>query len=168
MLMKGMSDLRIVRAAARGAAALRLFSYPYAGVRALAFCIWQPHLRETMDPIAFHPTGRKDRLRETPVDAVDGLTDAALEAFESWIYRFALFGRSLRVIVASEYTRIWRTQGGAPAHFLFSARSPDRRVLMFKGDHFLHRPNRLAQLPIIVAAREPIVAVTGRPNPVAK
>jgi surfactin synthase thioesterase subunit len=103
-----------------------------------------------MELIAFHPAGRGHRLRETPLDTIGGMVEAALEAFEPWTDRpFAFFGHSLGAIVASESARVLQAQGRAPTHLFVSAPPPKRErtdaIHQLPDAEFLHALDRRYQ-----------------------
>jgi medium-chain acyl-[acyl-carrier-protein] hydrolase len=133
-----MSDPRIFRPSPRPEAALRLFCFPYAGAGAPIFRLWPQYLPEAVDLIAFHPAGRGHRLREPPLDSIDAMVAATLDAFEPWMDRpFAFFGHSLGAIVASEAARVLQSQGRGPAHLFVSARPLERK----REDEIHHLPD---------------------------
>jgi surfactin synthase thioesterase subunit len=133
-----MSDPRVYRPAPRADAAFRLFCFPYAGAGAPVYRLWPQYLPDTVELIAFHPAGRGHRLREAPLDSIDGMVAATLDAFEPWMDRpFAFFGHSLGAIVASEAARVLQAQGRAPAHLFVSARPPERK----REDEIHHLPD---------------------------
>jgi medium-chain acyl-[acyl-carrier-protein] hydrolase len=135
-----------------------LFCFPYAGAGAPAFRLWPQHLPETMELIAFHPAGRGHRLREAPLDTIEGMVEAALDAFEPWMDRpFAFFGHSLGAVVAGEAARVLQARGRAPTHLFVSAHPPDSEreaaIHQLPDEEFIHALNcRYQGIPAEVMA----------------
>jgi len=111
---------------ARDAEALRLYCFPFAGGSAAAFRPWAPLLPATIGLTAVQLPGHGNRLRERPIDRLEDLVSATVEAIrDASEGPCALFGHSMGAILASETARAMIAEGLPPPVMLFvSGRRP--------------------------------------------
>lgn len=124
--------------APRGAAALRLFCFPYAGLGTSVFRPWLDAFGPAVDVCPVQLPGRESRQDEPPYARMEPLVEDAFDAIAPYCGApFAFFGHSLGALVAFELAR--RFHGGAPLQHLFvSAR---------RAPHLPERLSPLYQLP---------------------
>jgi len=102
---------------------MRLFCFPYAGGNSAIFREWPQLLPREVGVCAVELPGHGMRLRETAIDAVGPLADAAKAGILPFLDRpFALFGHSLGAILAFEIALRLREHRLTPAHLFVSGR----------------------------------------------
>ena len=143
----GVHGTGIYRPSPQDTPSVRLFCLPFAGGSAATYRLWPRHLPDSIELIAYQPSGRAHRLREPPLTSIDAMVEAVLAEFSPWMDRpFALFGHSLGAVVASECTRVLEARGHSPIHLFVSARAPggelDDRIHHLPDDEFIAAMNR--------------------------
>ena len=116
---------------ATGAAALRLFCFPFAGAGTSAFRGWTGSLPASVGVCPVRLPGRESRLAEVPFRHMEPLVRALAEAILPYLDRpFAFFGHSMGAAIAFELTRLLRREDRPiPAALLVSgARAPHFRL----------------------------------------
>lgn len=111
-------------------ARLRLFCFPYAGGGAAVFRHWQSRMPEGVAIVPARLPGRESRSPETPIDRIETMRDAVVEAIRPYLDEpFALFGHSMGAMIAFELARrLRREQLPLPVALLVaSARAPQLR-----------------------------------------
>jgi len=102
---------------------LPLLCFPYAGGSAVVYHSWKRRLSPGLEVCAIELPGRAGRMREQPLENLPALLESLYRAVEPLIGgRFALFGYSLGALIAFEFARYLRAQGGnAPVHLFVAA-----------------------------------------------
>ncbi len=133
------SDRYLVRLAARPAAPLRLFCFPWSGANASVYREWATALPEEIETVAVQLPGRSGRLDEAPLDRLAPLARQVVQAIEAELRerpcRFAVFGHSLGAMLAYEVARRLVAAGRYPDLAVLSAsRAPARapRVVLHR------------------------------------
>lgn len=138
----------IIRAQPQPAARLRLFCFPYGGGGAMMMRPWQHRLPAGVELCLIQMPGRENRLRETPLTAIEPVLDAVHAAMRPLLdLPFAIYGHSLGALVGFETARRLRREDGLlPRRLLVSSRTapqlPERRPQI----HQLPDPEFLAQI----------------------
>ncbi len=92
-------------------ARLRLFCFPYAGGGASVFRTWQARMPDGIAVVPARLPGRESRTSEPPIDRIDLMRIAVLEAIRPHLDRpFALFGHSMGAMIAFELARELRRE----------------------------------------------------------
>lgn len=134
---------------------LRLFCFPYAGGGVSAFADWANRLGAGIDVCPARLPGRESRASESPIDRIDSMTEALLEALRPLLdIPFAFFGHSMGAMIGFELARALR-RGGEPmpsALFCAAARAPQFRTNHVPGpepseEEFLAELRRLEGVP---------------------
>jgi surfactin synthase thioesterase subunit len=119
--------------AARKAARLRLFCFPWAGAGPSIFRDWPSLVPAAIELHAICPPGRERRVAEPALSAVAEVADGVVTALRPYQHQsFALFGHSFGAVVAFEVARALRRSGAPlPEHLFVSGRPapqlPERR-----------------------------------------
>lgn len=130
----------ILRKPRAAKARLRLFCFPYAAGGPSAFRGWAEAL-PSLEICSIQAPGREMRLREPPIDRVEGVVDALSSAILPHLDQpFAFFGYSLGGFVAFELAKRLRRDGAPlPAH-LFIGATPSPQLHQVK-ESFLGLPD---------------------------
>lgn len=103
-------------------AAVRLFCFAHAGGGGGFFQQWRSALLPEIEVCPVILPGREARIRETPVDRIDGLLDPLCAALEPYTDReYALFGHSMGTVLAYEVARRLSDGPGAGPACLFTS-----------------------------------------------
>ncbi|HZM79467.1 MAG TPA: thioesterase domain-containing protein [Candidatus Limnocylindrales bacterium] len=103
----------------------RLFCFHYAGGSATMFRDWPAHLPSHVGVEAVLLPGRDNRMREKPIDRMDLLVEAIVEAMRPRLDRpYALFGYSMGAQVSFNVAHGLAAAGLPPPSTLFVAASP--------------------------------------------
>jgi medium-chain acyl-[acyl-carrier-protein] hydrolase len=101
-------------------AGLRLFCFPYAGGGASLYMPWARELASVVEICGVQLPGREGRLRERPYTDITELMDATYQALRPALdVPFALFGHSMGALLAFEFARRTRREGGTGPVRLF-------------------------------------------------
>jgi medium-chain acyl-[acyl-carrier-protein] hydrolase len=114
-----------------GAAALRLFCFPFAGAGTSAFRGWAAGLPASIGVCPVRLPGRESRLAEVPFRHMEPLVRALAEAILPFIDPpFAFYGHSMGAAIAFELTRLLRRANRSlpAALFVSGARAPRFRL----------------------------------------
>ncbi|MFL5913889.1 MAG: non-ribosomal peptide synthetase [Gaiellaceae bacterium] len=112
---------------ARDRARLRLVCFPHGGGGPQTFRGWDRELPDDIELWAVQLPGHGARLRETPLETIDGMVDSIYEtAARRLDGPFAFFGHSLGALLSFEIARRFRHDGRpGPQHlFVASAAAP--------------------------------------------
>lgn len=108
-------------------APVRLFCFPFAGGGASAFRGWSERLPSHIQVCAVQPPGRENRIAEPPLDNVHELVAHLMPSMTPFFDKpFVFYGHSTGALVAFEFYRQLRRQGGPlPLHLIVSgSRAP--------------------------------------------
>jgi len=111
-------------------ARLRLFCFPYAVGGSSVFRTWQARMPDGIAVVPARLPGRESRTSEPPIDRIDLMKIAVVEAIRPHLDRpFALFGHSMGAMIAFELARrLRREKLPMPVALLVaSARAPQLR-----------------------------------------
>lgn len=114
-----------------GAAALRLFCFPFAGAGTSAFRGWTGSLPPWVGVCPVRLPGRESRLAEVPFRHMEPLVRALAEAIVAFLDRpFAFYGHSMGAAMAFELARRLRSEDRPTpaALFVSGARAPRFRL----------------------------------------
>lgn len=101
---------------------LRLFCFPYAGGDPYIFRKWSRWLPEYIGLHAVHLPGRGVRIQSAPVDKLDPIVNAVVEALQPMQDKpFAFFGHSMGALLAFETARALRRQKFCGPCLLFAS-----------------------------------------------
>lgn len=111
-------------------ARLRLFCFPYAGGSEVAFRTWQQNLPEAIEVLPIQLPGRGARVKEPSLNRLAPMVRALVQSLRLEMdLPFALFGHSMGGLIAFEFARQLRREGGPlPVHLFISAKCCPKEV----------------------------------------
>lgn len=99
---------------------IRLICFPYAGGSPSVFYGWRQTLSEDVSLYGVHLPGRSRRIAETPIDNIESMVAATVEALAPHLaFPLVFFGHSMGAVLAFEVARMLRRRAGVePAHLI--------------------------------------------------